>query len=148
MIFNVMMVFILPWIVGCFHLYKKDRLIIPLIGPFFSVIAFTVNELGFYLNFWKVNSSNNTFSFLPFNLGIYPILASYLIFFIKRRKSPFLYIFLISLFTTLLEVIYVLTGKIIYGNDWNFMFTFFSYLFPYYLVYKYYVFLKRKNVLK
>ncbi|PAF15741.1 hypothetical protein CHH51_18320, partial [Terribacillus saccharophilus] len=99
MIFNIMLVFLLPWIVGYFHLYKKDRLIIPLIGSFFSVVVFTVNELGFYLNFWKVNSSNNTFSFLPFNLGIYPILASYLIYFIKKRNNPFWNIVLITLFT-------------------------------------------------
>lgn len=125
MIFKIMLVFILPWIVGYFHLYKKDRLIIPLIGSFFSAVVFTVNELGFYLNFRKVNSLNNTISFLPFNLGIYPILASYLIYFIKRRNNPFLNIVLITLFTTILEMVYVYTGKIIYGNGWNFILTFF-----------------------
>jgi hypothetical protein len=148
MFFNIILVFGLPWIVGYHHLYKKDKLLIPLIGSFFCIISFIINEIGFYLGFWKVVSSPlNTISFYPFNLGLYPILASYLIFFIRKNKNPYLAVLLISLFTTFLEMIFVSWGKVIYGNGWNVYFTFLSNLFPYTLVYWYYIYLKKLNVL-
>jgi hypothetical protein len=147
MFFDIILVFGLPWIVGYYHLYKKDKLLIPLIGAFFCIESFIINELGFYFGFWKAVPSFNTISFLPFNLGLYPILASYLIFFIKKNKNPYLIVFLMSLFTTFLEMIFVFLGKVIYGNGWNFPFTFFSYFFPYTLVYWYYRYLRKLNVL-
>ncbi|SFQ87607.1 hypothetical protein SAMN02745910_04850 [Priestia endophytica DSM 13796] len=77
MILNILIAFILPWIVGVFHLYKKDKNIIPLIGSFFCIIAFVVNEFGSYYGFWRVAPfySQKTLSVLPFNLGLYPLLA-------------------------------------------------------------------------
>ena len=149
MFFNTIFIFVIPWIIGIFHLYKKDKLLIPLIGSFFSVIAFTINELCFYFGFWEVVPFPNqkTLSALPFNLGIYPILASYLIFFIKKNKNPYLVVLLITLFTTFLEMIFVFWGRVTYGNGWNIFFTFLSYMFPYTLVYWYYVYLKKLNVL-
>ncbi|MBT2615507.1 MULTISPECIES: CBO0543 family protein [unclassified Bacillus (in: firmicutes)] len=149
MFFNTILIFVIPWIIGIFHLYKKDKLLIPLIGSFFSVIAFTINELGFYFGFWEVAPFPNqkTLSASPFNLGIYPILASYMIFFIKKNKNLYLVVFFITLFTTFLEMIFVFWGKVIYGNGWNTYFTFISYLFPYTLTYWYYIYLKKLNVL-
>lgn len=147
MFFNIILAFVLPLIVGYYHLYKKDKLLIPLIGSFFCIVSFIINELGFYFGFWKVVSSFNTISFLPFNLGLYPILASFLIFFIKKNKNPYLIVLLTSLFTTFLEMLFVLWGKVIYGNGWNIYFTFLSYFFPYTLVYWYYIYLKKLNVL-
>ena len=61
--------------------------------------------------FWKVVSSLNTISFLPYNLGLYPILASYMIFFIKKNKNPYLVVFLMSLFTTYLEMMFFFGEK-------------------------------------
>jgi hypothetical protein len=109
MIFNTILAFVIPWIIGLLHLYKKEKLLIPLIGSVFSVIAFIINEIGFYFDFWEVAPFPNqkTLSALPFNLGVYPILACYLIFFIKRNNNPFLVIFLITSFTTFLEMIFV-----------------------------------------
>jgi hypothetical protein len=141
MFFNSILVFVIPWIVAILHLYKKDKLLIVLIGPFFSVIAFTINEFGF----WEVIPFPNqkTLSALPFNLGLYPILASYLIFFIKKYKHPYAIIFFMSAFTTILEMIFLLFERVIYGNGWNNTWTFFSYLFPYMLTYWYYKYIKR-----
>ncbi|WP_124051436.1 CBO0543 family protein [Priestia endophytica] len=149
MIFNILIAFILPWIVGILHLYRKDKKIIPLIGSFFCIIAFVVNEFGFYYGFWKVAPffDQKTLSALPFNLGLYPMLASYLIFFVKKTQRPYLMIFFISLFTTFLEMTLVLSGKVVYGNNWNNIWTFFSYFISYMWVYWYYLHLKKLQIM-
>ncbi|MFA2811957.1 CBO0543 family protein [Bacillus mycoides] len=149
MLFNILIAFVLPWTVGIFHLYKKERRIIPLIGSFCCVVAFVVNEFGFYCGFWRIAPflDQKTLSALPFNKGLYPILASYLIFFIKKTKRPYLMVFFISLFTTLLEMTLVLSGEIVYGNGWNIIWTFFSYIIPYMWVYWYYLYLRKLEVM-
>ncbi|MBM6647125.1 CBO0543 family protein [Bacillus sp. RIT 809] len=149
MLFNILIAFVLPWAVGILHLYKKERRIIPLIGSFFCVVAFVVNEFGFFCGFWRITPflDQKTLSALPFNIGLYPILASYLIFFIKKTKRPYLMVFFISLFTTLLEMTLVLSGKIVYGNGWNIIWTFFSYIIPFMWVYWYYLYLRKLEVM-
>jgi hypothetical protein len=149
LLFNILIAFILPWVVGILHLYKKDRTIILLIGSFFCVISFVVNEFGFYYEFWRISPfiDQKTLSALPFNVGIYPILASYLIFFIKKNKRPYLMVLFISLFTTFLEMTLVLDGKVVYGNGWSIIWTFFSYIIPYMWVYWYYLYLKKLQVM-
>ncbi|SMQ86934.1 hypothetical protein SAMN05444673_7016 [Bacillus sp. OV166] len=150
MFFNIILVFVIPWIVGLLHLYKQDKVLIPVIGSFFSVIAFTINEFGFYFGFWEVLPSFNqkTLSALPFNLGLYPILASYLIYFIKKYKYPYLVLLLMTIFTTLIEMIFSYFGRVIYSNGWNNIWTFCSYMFPYILVYWFYTYLKKLKILK
>lgn len=149
MLFNILIAFVLPWTVGILHLYKKEKTIIPLIGSFYCVVAFVINEFGLYCGFWRTAPFFNqkTLSALPFNVGLYPILAGYLIFFIKKTKRPYLMVFFISLFTTLLEITLVLDGKVIYGNGWNIIWTFFSYIIPYMWVYWYYLYLKKLQVM-
>lgn len=145
MILNTFLAFVLPWTIGILHLYRKDKMLIPLFGPLFTVMAFFINEIGFYFEFWKVAPfpKQKTLSVLPFNIGLYPILASYLIYFIRRHGNPYLIIFLMTLFTTTLEWIYVLSGRVVYGNGWNLFFTFISYLIPYIIIYQYQLFLSR-----
>lgn len=62
----VIIAFILPWIIALLYLYPRDKKLIPLIGPFGAVVAFIINELGFYFGFWEVHPfpyrfSGNTF---------------------------------------------------------------------------------------
>jgi hypothetical protein len=49
------------------------------------MLAFTVNQWGFYFEFWDVTPilKDETASAIPFNLGIYPVLASFMIYLIK-----------------------------------------------------------------
>ncbi|WP_337193749.1 CBO0543 family protein [Halobacillus litoralis] len=145
MVLNTILAFVLPWIVAVLHLYRKDKVVIPLIGSFFSVMAFFINDIGFYFGFWEVAPfpKQKSLSVIPFNIGLYPILASYLIYFIKRNGSPYLVILLMTLFTTILEGIYVFSERVVYGNGWNLFFTFFSYLIPYIIIYRYHIFLSR-----
>lgn len=150
MILNIVLVFVVPWSICIIHLYKKEKLLIFLIAPFFSVVTYTINTFGFYFGFWEVIPFpvQKNLATLPFDLGIYPILAIYLIFFIIKFKKPSFVVFLMTSFTTLLELIFVYYGRVIYGNGWNIYFTFFSYLFPYLFVYGYYKYLIKLNITK
>ena len=128
------------------HLYKKE-IIIFLVAPYSSVVAYTINTFGFYCGFWELIPYPNqkNLASLPFDLGVFPILASYLIFFIRKIKKPYFAVFLMTLFTTFLELIFLYFRRIIYGNDWNIYLTFFSYLFSYLFVYGYYKYLMKFN---
>ena len=132
------------------HLYKKEKMLSFLIVPFVSVVAYTINNFGFYYGFWEAVTFPNqkNLASLPFDLGIYPVLASYMIFFIRKIKKPYFVVFLMTLFTTFLELIFVYFGRVIYGNDWNIYFGFLSYLCPYLFVYGYYKHLMKLNVIK
>ena len=148
MILNVILGFVIPWIVCMFHIFKRDTKLVVTIGPFSSVIAFTVTEIGEYFGFWRVFPFDKSIvSPLPFILGIYSIIGGYSIYFLRKYKRPYLVIFLITLFATISEGIWSLLGMVVYGNGWNIGWTFLSYLFPLTLVYLYYLFLKRLKIL-
>ncbi len=132
MILHLLLAFLIPWIIGILHLYKRDKMLLFLFAPYFSVSAYIINALGI--------------ATLPFDLGIYPVLGCYLIYFIKKFNRAYLIIFLMSLFTTFLEMIFFYFGRVIYENGWNVYLTFFSYLFPYLFLYWYYKFLIKINI--
>ncbi|MDM5246213.1 CBO0543 family protein [Lysinibacillus sp. G4S2] len=121
-----------------------------LFSPFFSVVTYTINTLGFYFGFWEVLPFPNqkNLASLPFDLGIYPVFACYLIFFIKKINKPYFVLFLMTLLTTFLEMVFVYFERVTYGNGWNIYLTFFSYLLPYSFLYWYYRFLIKINVIK
>jgi len=140
---NIALAFVLPWIFGTLYLHPKNRRLLPLVGTAFCILAIVINELGSYYGFWKLRTSleNEALEALPFDLGVYPVLASYMIFLIQRIGKPHFFIFLIALFTTFLEGTYVHMERVIYGNGWNLVWTFFSYWIPYGVIYLYYRYL-------
>lgn len=150
MILHLLLAFLIPWIICILHLYKKDKMLLFLFAPYFSVSAYIINAFGFYFDFWEVLPFPNQkhIASLPFDLGIYTVLGCYLIFFIKKFNRPYFVIFLMSLFTTFLETVFVYFGRVIYGNGWNVYLTFFSYFIPYLFLYWYYRFLIKINVIK
>ncbi|OES45894.1 CBO0543 family protein [Domibacillus iocasae] len=150
MVFSIAF-FVIPWVIAVLHLQLKDKKLIPLIAPFASVNAFLVNGLGVDLGFWHVYpfTKPEILSTLPFNLGLYPVLACYMIYFIKKSsKSPYLIVFFIAFVTTLVEALFFLLGKVSYGNGWNIFWTFVSYLFPYMFGYWFYRYLKKINLIE
>ncbi len=150
MILHLFLVFLIPWIICLMHLYKKDKMLFFLVAPFFSIVAYLMNTLGFYFDFWEVLPfpQQKSFATLPFDVGIYPVLSCYCIYFIKKMNKPFLVLLLMTLLTTFLEGIFVFFDRVIYRNGWNIYFTFFSYLLPYLFLYGYYRFLLKISVLK
>ncbi|AKC61303.1 hypothetical protein A0J52_16170 [Clostridium sporogenes] len=147
MLFNIIIAFIIPWISGIVF-YFKDRKVLFTIAPFQSVIAYTVNSLGFFYNFWSIYPQQyGKFATIPYDLGIYPILSVYLIHYINKSKiNPYILVFIATIFTTSLEWLGILSGKIFYSNGWNIGFTFISYLLPYLINYWFYTQLKKMNV--
>jgi hypothetical protein len=145
MMFNIVVGFILPWVVGG-YLLKKDAQTVLIVSPFAAVVAFTVNELGFYINFWHLHPIFNEegVSAIPYNLGLYPVLSCLFVYFIKRKiLRAFSQILIFTLITTSLEGIMLLMGKVEYENGWTIYWTFVSYLILYIPVYWYYFCLKK-----
>lgn len=147
MIFNIIVGFIIPWTFGI-YLYFKDRKTLLTIAPIGAAIALVYNTVGFYVPFWKISDfSLGRMSALPFDLGVYPVMISYLIYFIKNYKvKSYKLILLFSVITTAGEFIGVLIGRVVYLNSWNLAWTFVSYLIPYITGYVYYRQLKRENL--
>ncbi len=147
MIINFIMGFLVPVLVVAFHLYKREPGIVILVGSFTAVLAFLINEFGYYFSFWKVLPYElGSFAVLPFILGLYPSLASYMVYLIKKYGNPLSHTLLMTVFTTILETIYVWTGMAEYGNGWNLFWTFISYLVPFTVVYIYFRLLKKALV--
>jgi len=144
MTLNIVIGFIIPWIFGV-TLYFKDRKTVLIIAPFSSILGYTVNEFCFHLNFWRLVpvNINDDLTSMSVNLGLYPILGCYLIYYIsKKHVNPYLIIFIFTIVTTILEYLGVLFDLVSYGNGWNIGFTFLSYLIPYLLIYWYYLHVK------
>jgi hypothetical protein len=150
MLFNVVAAFIIPWIIAI-YLIRKNVNILLLIWPVGSVLAFTVDILGVHLDFWHVFPFHDTepFSALPMYLGLYPILACYMIYvYHTGRLNAFLSVIGFTSFITLMEYVALRVGYVVYGNGWAIYYTFLSYLVPLFLVYLYYRALLHLNILQ
>lgn len=149
MFLQTVFAFIVPWTICIMHLYKKDKMILFLFAPISSVLSSTINAFGFYFNFWEVYPypKQKDLVILPFTLGIFSVLGSYFIYFIKKTNKPYCTLFIMTLLSTLSELIFVYFGKVVYGNGWNIYLTFFSYLLPYLLLYLYFRYLIKIKIL-
>ncbi len=149
MITNFIIGFFIPWLYGI-YLYIKSPKIIVLIAPFASVVAFTINDWGFNYDFWEFTPIQNeqSYSALSYNLGVFPLLFCAFVYFIHFKKKNIL-ISLIGfvLLTTLIELGFVMVGKVIYGNSWTIWWTFLSYLIAYVIAYGYYKLLRRHQLI-
>jgi hypothetical protein len=145
---NIIFGFIIPWFFG-FWLYIKQPKIILLLVPVGSTISFAINQFGFNY-FWRFQPifKNISFSAIPLDLGIYPVLTSFLIYLIhKKILNKFLIIFLFSFFTTCIEWLGYIMKKVIYLNGWNIFWTFISYTVAYFLGYLYYQILLKHKII-
>ncbi|MEF3309429.1 hypothetical protein PV433_10995 [Paenibacillus sp. GYB004] len=146
MTLNIVFGFVIPWIVALFWVRKAVDVFL-LICPIASVVSLLINQFGFYTTFWcftPIIPRIETISALPLDLGIYPVSASLMIYWIRRNKiKPFWIVIFVSSIITLLEFMGVLFGKVIYGNGWHVGWTLFSYLLAYGIVYFYYTLLIR-----
>lgn len=133
--------FLIPSVLGLW-LFKKDKKLVLRIVPFVWVIAIFVCLWGDYKKFWILKPKLKKRQYLttmPLNIGLYPISGVLMIYLIKNKGEYVFWVITFSLFTTLAEFCAVLFGKVNYGSSWNIIKTFFSYLIPYYLVYRYYL---------
>ncbi|CEH31855.1 hypothetical protein AM501_07915 [Aneurinibacillus migulanus] len=145
MLGNIFLGFVIPWIFGIW-LYNKDKKTVLLIAPLGTMLAYTINLFGFYFGFWNFKPvlKIKLLSSFPFDVGLYPVLSSYLIYFIQKEDiRPYASILIFSLATTLFEYVMLVFGKVSYGQNWNTFWTFWSYVLPYFVIYRYYIALKR-----
>lgn len=145
MLLNTIVGFFIPWVFGII-LYLKEKHIVLLITPFSSAVSCSINCLGFNLGLWHFSPTKYfSLSALPLNLGLFAILGVFLVYLIKNIKlNPLLIISAAALITTLLEYIGVVFNRVFYANGWNIIWTFFSYLIAYILVFLYYHLLTSK----
>jgi hypothetical protein len=136
--------FLLPWLFGI-YLIKRDKHTLLTIAPASVAIAFIFNEVAFYLGWWHLQPENlELLCALPFNLGMYPIMGAYMIHIAKRFSiNGLLLITIVPLLLTCLEWIYVLFGRLAYGNGWNIGWTFVSYALGYTILYGYFRMLQK-----
>ena len=121
MILNIIFGFIVPWFFGVI-LYFKDKKLLLVIAPFMSVWAYALNEIIFYFNFNRFIplSINEDITTMSVNLGLFPILGSYFIYFVKlKRFSPYTLVVFFVLMTTLAEYLALMFGLLTYDNGWN-----------------------------
>lgn len=93
---------------------KKESRSGTYIAPFASVIALATNEMGLFYDLWDIlPKENESLNCLPLDLGIYPVFTSLFIHFVQRKVlSSWLLLLIVSLYTTGLEMITVLIGKL------------------------------------
>jgi hypothetical protein len=138
--FNILVGLILPWILGI-GLLKKHKELIKIV-PYVWALATFLNVWGGYHKFWVVEpklTKRQYLTTMPYNFGLYPVLSVFMNYFIKKTKKKFFGIMFFSFLTTVAEFCMVLLKKVRYGNGWNIVKTFFSYVVTYYLIYRYYL---------
>jgi hypothetical protein len=150
MLVNIIFGFIIPWL-AAIYLVRKSPKILLLIYPVGALVSMIINSLCFQMKFWDFTPlipDDQSVSAMPLDLGLYPLLACFLIrtIFLHRKKTV-LVMLLFVLFTTLLEYMGLLIGKVSYGNGWNIGYTFLSYLLAFSCVYLYFRLLERFRVL-
>ncbi|MCA0756348.1 hypothetical protein KP806_14940 [Paenibacillus sp. N4] len=148
---NIICGFIVPWLFGGIYLARKSPLVLLLIFPAGSIISSLINALGFHLKFWDFTPlipNDESISALPLDIGMYPLLACFMIrTIIQKRKKTALVFFLFVFSTTVLEYIGTIIGKVSYGHGWNVGFTFLSYCVGFGTVFLYFKLLERHQVL-
>ncbi|MGI8313874.1 CBO0543 family protein [Halobacillus mangrovi] len=133
------------------YLFKKKPPLITLLYPIGVATGFVGSDWGFGF-FWAVSpvfDHNPSLSAFPYKIGYFPLLAC-LFGYIKVKeivKIPLL-IFLFTIITTLLELLAVWSGKILYSNGWNIFWTFVIYLVGFIGVSFYIKVLKKYKILR
>lgn len=145
MLINVIIGWIIPWCIASYFL-RQDSSVILLIAPIASVIAFVFDEVGYHMKWWSITpAGSGILSFLPYNLGIFPVVSCLLIYTVRRSSLNSLLLLLLFTFCkTMFEFCLVLSGKVSYAHGWNLGWTFVSYLLACSLCYGWYLMVKRR----
>lgn len=141
MIFNLIIGFIIPWLCFVFApLPNKIKLVLR-VFPISSLIAFLLNDFFVKHGFWIVKpivETNESYTAIPYNLGLYPVWGIFLVYFIERFTWPSaVFICIWSIGITLAECVLVMFGKVVYDNGWHIAWTFVSYVVAFSIVYLY-----------
>lgn len=131
MLLNWLIGFFLPLMLG-FKLILQERKLFFAFYPMVAAIACASDDLGFEY-FWHFypNFDESSYSSLPFNLGIFPIVTCAMLHFIYNKNiKTWLAILASTVLLTSSEWILKMLGMVTYFNGWNIGYTFLSYLLP------------------
>jgi len=138
MLGNVIFGLVIPLFIGGWILRRNFNILL-VYFPMGVATSSCINSAGFNF-FWNIlpNTRNQSYTGLPFDLGIYPIAGCLMIYMIliKNAKS-WPAIFITSLTLTLIEWSAKEMGRVLYFNGWNIFWTFFSYFVPLVVMYGY-----------
>ncbi|WP_100398136.1 hypothetical protein [Bacillus sp. FJAT-44742] len=148
MVVNILFGFLLPWVFGC-YLYHKDKYLMVTTIPLCVLIAFVINTKGSRYWLLKPRIKEKQYrTIYPLNLGYFPVVASFMIYFAQKRIWPrMIWITLFTLLSATAEIAALLAGKLLYKNGWNIYKTLLTYFLPYCFVVLYYDFVKMLRVL-
>ena len=87
MLFNIIVGMIIPWLFAI-YLIKNTPKIFFLIFPIGALFSHIINTLGLYFNFWHIKplKSLESLNFLIYDIGLFAILATYLIYVIAKKR--------------------------------------------------------------
>lgn len=113
MLINILFGLLLPWVFGIWLYFKNPKVVLT-IAPFRSAISFIVNIWGTYNKFWLFTPllEPKTASMLPADIGLFPVVACFNIYFIQKNNSH-----LFFLFDSRFNYIRLLLS---FKNEWNF----------------------------
>lgn len=148
MTLNYILFFGIPLMFGIFLFYKDSRIFLT-IFTFSCMLAFTANTFGIYKGYWNIYPYNKSyFSYIPLNIGLYPIFGTCFIYLIHRTKiNKFVLLLSFSFISTVFKWIMLYFGRVAYGNGWNLYYSFISFFVIYYLGYLFYLALKKKKII-
>lgn len=151
MFLNLFLGLIIPFFMS-FYLFYKNKKIVILIAPISSVICFIIINAEEHFGFWNLYPFNihDAFAAIPYCIGLYPFNVCFFMYLIDNKFNHLnhsVLILALSAFTTFEEFCGILAGRIYYSNGWNIIFTFISYLVPFSVIYLYYRYLKKIQML-
>ncbi|WP_334071287.1 MULTISPECIES: CBO0543 family protein [Paenibacillus] len=139
MLLNWIVGFLIPWIPGIF-LVKRDKNAMLIAFPSAGLISLLFNDYGVYREWWILTPKDmESVLTIPFNLGIYPVVACLMLYCIRHTSiHPVVIVALSSALLTGMELILVCLDRLHYGKGWNVGLTYISYIVALALVYGYY----------
>ena len=145
---TILIGFILPWIIGAV-LYFKDSRVIAVISPISCAIAFILNTLGIILGYFspQVDNINQYLISCITNIGLFSIEPCILIFAIRHtRIKPLYLIILATVFASIIDLILLSAALLVYQKGWNIIWSIIGFFISFYIIYLYYLLLKKHNI--
>jgi hypothetical protein len=149
MLFNLIIYLVVP-LIFAFILYNENSRLFLIVFPLCCVIAFIINNIGITMGFWSIYPYTNSYSSnILLNIGLYPTVGTYLIYFAHKRKiNALMLIGIFAIVSTIFKWIMIIMGRTVYGNGWNLYFTFITFMLSYYFGYLFYLLLVKKEIIR
>lgn len=142
--------FIFPWFIGIF-LYFKDKQIILTIAPFSCTVGFILNTIGIDLGYFYPLTSGNTYlhtvTIFP-NIGLLSVETCFFIYAIRHTRINLTILnLLVSAISTLIDMIFIFAKLLEYNKGWNIPLSFLVYFVTFIVIYFYYLWIKKADIL-